>query len=63
MYITIVALPLISSFISGILGRKIGITGAQIITCGLLILTTIITFIAFYEVALCNSPVSIILFS
>jgi NADH-ubiquinone oxidoreductase chain 5 len=63
MYITIVALPLISSFISGILGRKIGITGAQLITCSLLILTTILSFIAFYEVALCNSSVSIILFS
>jgi len=59
MYLSILVLPLLGSFVSGFLGRKIGITGAHIITCTCLILASILASIAFYEVGLCGSPVSI----
>jgi len=41
------------------MGRKIGVTGAHIITCTCLILSSILASIAFYEVGFCGSPVSI----
>ena len=59
MYLSIIILPLLSSLVSGFLGRKIGITGSQIITCGSLIVTSILITIAFYEVGICGSPVNI----
>jgi NADH-ubiquinone oxidoreductase chain 5 len=59
MYLSILILPFLGSFISGFLGRKIGITGAHFITCTCLILSSILTTIAFYEVGICGSPVSI----
>jgi LAGLIDADG DNA endonuclease family/Proton-conducting membrane transporter/NADH-Ubiquinone oxidoreductase (complex I), chain 5 N-terminus len=63
MYLTILILPLLGSFISGLLGRKIGVTGSHIITCTCLILSSILATIAFYEVGLCSSPVKIYLFN
>jgi NADH-ubiquinone oxidoreductase chain 5 len=59
MYLTIIILPLLSSLVSGFLGRKVGITGSQIITCGSLIVTSVLITIAFYEVGICGSPVNI----
>lgn len=59
MYLSILILPFLGSFISGFLGRKIGITGAHFITCTCLILSSILTTIAFYEVGICGSPVII----
>jgi NADH-ubiquinone oxidoreductase chain 5 len=63
MYLTILILPLLGSFISGFGGRKIGVTGSHIITCTCLILSSILATIAFYEVGLCSSPVKIYLFN
>jgi len=63
MYLTILILPLLGSFVSGFLGRKIGVTGSHIITCTCLILSSILATIAFYEVGLCSSPVKISLFN
>ena len=63
MYLTILILPLLGSFISGFLGRKIGVTGSHIITCTCLILSSILATIAFYEVGLNSSPVTIYLFN
>lgn len=59
MYLSILILPLLGSFVSGFMGRKIGVTGAHIITCTCLILSSILATVAFYEVGLCGSPVSI----
>ena len=59
MYISILILPFLGSLISGLLGRKIGVTGSHIITCTCLILSSILATIAFYEVGICGSPVSI----
>lgn len=63
MYLTILILPLLGSFISGFLGRKIGVTGSHIITCTCLILSSILATIAFYEVGLNSSPVTVYLFN
>lgn len=63
MYLTILILPLLGSFVSGFLGRKIGVTGSHIITCTCLILSSILATIAFYEVGLSSSPVTVYLFN
>ena len=59
MYLSILIFPLLGSFVSGLLGRKIGVTGAHLITCTCLIISSILATIAFYEVGLCASPVLI----
>ncbi len=59
MYLSILALPLFGSAVAGLLGRKIGVTGAHIVTTGSLMITTGLALVAFYEVGLCGSPVSI----
>ena len=59
MYLSILILPLLASITSGFMGRKLGVTGAHIITCTCLILSSILASIAFYEVGICGSPVSI----
>ena len=59
MYLTILILPLIGSILSGLFGRKIGITGSHIITISCLLLSSLLASIAFYEVILSESPVSI----
>src|ERR1700684_2306243 len=59
MYLSILILPLLGSIISGFMGRKIGVTGSHFITCICLILASLLTTIAFYEVGICGSPVSI----
>ena len=62
MYLAITVLPLLGSIISGFFGRKVGVSGAQLITCISVIITTILAIIAFIEVGLNNIPVSIHLF-
>ena len=62
MYLAIIVLPLLGSIVSGFFGRKVGVNGAQLITCTSVILATALAFIAFIEVALNNISVSIELF-
>jgi len=59
MYLTILILPLLGSIISGLFGKKIGVTGSHIVTISCLILSSILSSVAFYEVILCESPVYI----
>ena len=59
MYLTIILLPLIGSLVSGLGGRKIGITGSHIFTISCLLLSSVLSSIAFYEVILSGSPVYI----
>lgn len=59
MYLSIIFLPLLGSTVAGFLGRKLGSTGAQIITISSLIITSAMVLVAFYEVGLCGSPVYI----
>ena len=62
MYLALIVLPLLGSIVSGFFGRKIGINGAQLITCTCIIITTLLAVIIFVEVAINNIPVSIELF-
>ena len=62
MYLVIIILPLLGSIVSGFFGRKVGVSGAQLITCFSVIVTTILAVIAFFEVGFNNIPVSIELF-
>jgi NADH-ubiquinone oxidoreductase chain 5 len=59
MYLTILILPLIGSILSGLFGRKIGITGSHIITITCLLISSLLSSIAFFEVILSDSPVYI----
>jgi LAGLIDADG endonuclease/NADH-Ubiquinone oxidoreductase (complex I), chain 5 N-terminus len=62
MYLAIITLPLLGSIVSGFFGRKVGVSGAQLITCLCVIVTTLLAIVAFFEVGLNNIPVSINLF-
>jgi hypothetical protein len=62
MYLAIIILPLLGSIVSGFFGRKVGVSGAQLITCSCVIVTTLLAIVAFFEVGLNNIPVSIHLF-
>jgi len=62
MYLTIIILPLLGSIISGFFGRKIGVSGSQLITCTLVLITTLLSVLAFIEVGMSGTPVSIQLF-
>jgi NADH-ubiquinone oxidoreductase chain 5 len=59
MYLLILFLPLIGSFSAGFFGRKLGSSGAQVVTILCLAGASLLALLAFYEVALCASPVSI----
>lgn len=52
MYLLIVILPLLGSAASGLFGRFLGSRGAAVITTTCVILSSIFSCIAFYEVAL-----------
>jgi NADH-ubiquinone oxidoreductase chain 5 len=56
MYINIVFLPLIGSFLSGLFGRYLGPYGAGIVTTSCVASSLFISFFAFYEVGFCGSP-------
>jgi NADH-ubiquinone oxidoreductase chain 5 len=59
MYLSIIFLPFLAAFLSGFFGRALGVKGVHIINISCLILTTLLAFIAFFEVIFANSPVSI----
>ena len=62
MYLAIIILPILSSIISGFFGRKVGVSGAQLITCLSVIIVAYMATIGFLEVGLNNIPVSVLLF-
>lgn len=62
MYLTLIALPLLGSIVSGFFGRKVGVSGAQWVTCTCLVATTVFAIVAFFEVGLQSVPVKIQLF-
>ena len=62
MYLAIIILPLLGSIVSGFFGRKVGVSGAQLITCLSVITTTLLAVLAFFEVGMNNIPVSVQLF-
>ena len=62
MYLAIIVLPLLGSIVSGFFGRKVGVSGAQLITCVSVVTTTFLSVLSFFEVGMNNIPVSIKLF-
>jgi NADH-ubiquinone oxidoreductase chain 5 len=62
MYLSIILLPLLGSIISGFLGRISGMYGSRILSSLSIVITTIFSIYAFFEVGLNNNPISIILF-
>nr|YP_010632414.1 NADH dehydrogenase subunit 5 [Lepraria vouauxii]WBP63132.1 NADH dehydrogenase subunit 5 [Lepraria vouauxii] len=62
MYLAIIVLPILGSIVSGFFGRKVGVSGAQLITSLSVIITTILAIIGFFEVGLNSTPLSISLF-
>ena len=59
MYLAIIILPILGSIVSGFFGRKVGVSGAQLITCTSVIITTLLAIVAFFEVGLNSIPVVI----
>jgi NADH-ubiquinone oxidoreductase chain 5 len=59
MYLAIIILPILGAIVAGFFGRKVGVSGAQLITCLCVIVTTLLAIVAFFEVGLNNIPVSI----
>lgn len=62
MYLSIIILPLLGSIVSGVFGRKVGVTGSHILGCLCIMTTTILAVISFFEVGFNNNSVSINLF-
>lgn len=62
MYLSIIILPLLGSIVSGVFGRKVGVTGSHILGCLSIMTTTILAVISFFEVGFNNNSVSINLF-
>jgi NADH-ubiquinone oxidoreductase chain 5 len=62
MYLAIIILPLLGSIVSGFLGRKLGVSGSQLIACTCIIITTLLAITVFIETGINNIPVSIELF-
>ncbi len=52
MYSAIVFLPLIGALIAGFFGRAIGARASEFVTCGLLTVSAILSWVAFYQVGL-----------
>ena len=63
MYLAIIILPLLASIVSGFFGRKVGITGAQLITCSSVITTMLLVKFIFIEVGINSIPVFLELFT
>jgi len=63
MYLVLIFLPLIGSFISGFFGRYLGSFWAAYIATGSVFVSCCFSFFVFYEVALSMSPVYLKLFN
>ena len=61
MYLLIIFLPLLGSFIAGFFGRYIGKHGSAIVTTMNVVSAAVLSLITFYEVALCGVPCHIVL--
>jgi NADH-ubiquinone oxidoreductase chain 5 len=62
MYLSLIFLPLLGSVVAGFFGRRVGSSGAQLITTACVVIATVLAVLAFYEVGICDIPVDIHLF-
>lgn len=63
MYLSIIFLPLVGAFTASVFGRYLGKNGAIIVTTSLVFISSLLSFLAFYEVVLCHSICTIKLFT
>lgn len=63
MYLLIVTLPLFGSLITGLAGRLLGYRGAAVLTTACIGVSVFFSALAFYEVAICGSILSLSLSS
>ncbi len=63
MYVLIVFLPLIAAMLAGFGGRQLGVRGSQIVTCGAVGISAILSWIALIQVAFGNAPQTLELFT
>ena len=61
MYLLIIIIPFIGAFITGLGGRILGLKGSSILSSTFLLLMNILIIIVYYEVAILQSPVLVIL--
>jgi NADH-ubiquinone oxidoreductase chain 5 len=59
MYLTILTLPLLSSIASGILGRKLGVTGSHLVSFISILMSCLLSFVILFEVGIAGSQVSL----
>jgi len=59
MYSLAIFLPLIGAVIAGFFGRRLGDKGSQLVTSGLVILSAVISVIAFIDVAMMGNPFTV----
>ncbi len=59
MYSAIVFLPLIGALIAGLFGRRIGDTASQLVTCGGLVISALLSVVALYQVGFLHEPQTI----
>jgi NADH-quinone oxidoreductase subunit L len=62
MYHAILFLPLIGSVLAGFFGRWLGDRGAQLVTCGGVVASALLSLVAFSQVALGHDTVHVVLF-
>lgn len=63
MYLSIIFLPLLGAIIAGLFGRYIGKTGAIIVTTTSVFISSMLSFVVFYETVLCHSITTFKLFT
>nr|WP_219821729.1 NADH-quinone oxidoreductase subunit L [Sneathiella aquimaris] len=63
MYVLIVFLPLIAAMLAGFFGRQIGVKGSQIVTCGAVAISAILSWVALIQVAFGSDPQTVQLFT
>jgi len=56
MEAAVVFLPLLGAAIAGFFGRAIGDKGAQVVTCSFLVLSALISWYLFFDVAIGSDP-------
>lgn len=61
MYLSLIFLPLFSSILSGLFGRKLGVKGSLYLSTFLIFITTLLAIIAFNQIALNENSLNITL--
>ena len=59
MYQIIVFGPLLAAIIAGLFGHRLGDKGAQAVTCGALVLSALLSWVALFQVGFGHEPVHV----